>query len=178
MLRQFIKDQRGGPAVSLKGLFTILIILMIAALLIDSIYVGLGYVYIKTQMDMANRAVYRDVDQIRLADRELYIDESNGEDTFYEFLINNLNLNSSLTPVSANSGIVGPIKIIGFEIYNIPELPAITPVGTPVNLVSVHSQIEATIRPIFFGWFTDIKIQPYMDTDLPDKLVKTFHPII
>lgn len=176
-MKQFLKDQRAGATVAIKGLFMSLVILMIIAVLIDSIYIGICYFYIKTQMDMSNRAVYAEIDSNKLADRELYIDEAAGQDKFYEYLKKNLTLDNNLAPTVHKFNIVGPVKIIGFEIYNLSELPATTPIGTRVDMVAVHSQLEIKIKPIFFGWLKDVTIKPYMDTDLPDKLVKTLHPI-
>lgn len=174
MLKKLRMDEKAGGAVALKILTVNLIIITVIALLLDSIYVGICYFYIKTQMDMANRAVYAEIDRIRLADRELYIDKTDGEAKFYEYLKKNLKLNENLEPIGLNMRIEGPIKVLDIIIYNESDLPAITPVGTNIDMVSVHSRIEVHVRPIFIGIFTNVTIRPYIDTDLPDKLVKNF----
>lgn len=176
MTKNILKDQRGsGSGITLKSLAVILIMLMLVAVIIDSLYVAVAYFYIKTQMDMSNRAVYAEVDILKLADRQFYIDENKGEKRFYSYLKKNLNLDNSLEPINPGFNIVGPIKIIDFEIYNEEDLPSVTPVGTYVDMISVHSRIEVKIRPIFYGFFDDVTIRPYIDTDLPDKLLKTFY---
>lgn len=177
MLKKLKMNEKAGGAVALKGLTVILIMITVIALLLDCIYIGICYFYIKTQMDMANRAVYAEIDRTRLADRELYIDKSTGETKFYEYLKKNLKLNDSLEPIGLNMRIEGPIQVLDIIIYNESDLPAVTPVGTNIDMVSVHSRIEAQIRPIFIGIFTTVTIRPYIDTDLPDKLVKNFHPM-
>lgn len=152
---------------SLTMLVVMIIIFIGMALVVDVCYVTYSYMYIKTQMDMSNRAVYKDLDLDKLAERKIYINETAGESTFYNNLKKNLNLDSSYTPTGdCQIRIVGEVKVKSFEIYNEDELPVTSATGTYLDKIAVSSQLEVKIRPIFV-WFKDVTIRPYIDTYIP-----------
>lgn len=174
-IKRLIYDQRAA-ATAIQALVTLLIFTLLFALIIDVGYVTYVYFDIKTQMDLANRAVYKNINADRLAEREFYIDESQGWQTFLEKLRTNMKLDDEMNPRADNEyRIVGTVNVISFEIYNQDELPAVTPAGTHVDEVSVHSRVEVRIRPLFI-WFSEITVRPHIDTDIPDKLLLTYHP--
>lgn len=74
--------------------------------------------------------------------------------------------------------IVGSVTVKNFEIYNKAELPAVTPNGKTVNMVSVYSEIEVEVLPFLNGMLGTVKINPHLTTDLPDYLVNSFHPVL
>lgn len=169
-----IRNQNGYS--TLQGLVALLIIFIGFAFVVEIGSAIYSYNYIKTQMDMSNRSVYKLIDLTRLADREIYINETNGSLVFADQLRENLKLDAGYTPTEdCPIRITGQVEIESFEIYNQDELPAITPVGTPLDFVAVHSRIRVTYRPVFLT-FLPVTFHPYMDTDVPDALLRTFHP--
>jgi len=169
-----IRKQNGYS--TLQGLVALLIIFFGFAFVVEIASAIYSYNYIKTQMDMSNRAVYKLIDFDRLARREIYINETNGASVFADQLRENLKLDAGFTPTGeCPIRIIGQVEIESFEIYNQEELPAITPVGTSIDFVAVHSRLSVTYRPVFLT-FLPITFHPYMDTDVPDSLLKTYHP--
>lgn len=175
IFKRFIKDQRGSGTIAIKSLVLITFFIMMMYVIIDFYYLSNIYRYVKGQQDLANRAVYAQIDMTRLADRELYIDDTLGRAKFEEYLEKNLELDASNNP-GRDIRIVGAVEVKEFIIYNTEDLPATTPNGKTVTFVSVYSEIEVEVRPFLYGKFGTIKLNPHLLTDLPDKLVKTFHP--
>lgn len=175
-MKKIIEDERGGSgAVAIKGLVMISFFVLIMYVLIDFYYLSNIYKYVKAQQDLANRAVYASLDGDRLADRQFYIDENLGRIKFQEYLTRNLELDTSDIP-GRDMRLLGNVIVKDFKIYNSSDLPAVTPNGKPVDFVSVYSEIEVEVRPFLWGKFGTIKLTPHLLTDLPDKLLKTFHP--
>lgn len=173
-LKTFLRNQKGYTI--LQGLVVLMIVFIGFIFVVEVGSAVYSYNYIKTQMDMSNRAVYKLIDLNRLADREIYINEINGTTVFTEKLKENLRLNPDYTPKEdCPIRIIGQVEIESFKIYNQDDLPAITPVGTHLNYVAIHSRIKVRYSPIFFS-FIPVTFNPYMDTDAPDVLLKTFHP--
>lgn len=171
-LVKLMKDQRAGGTEAIKGLTIITIMLLVGVLVIECFNMATCYIYIKTQMDMANRAVYAVLDKTKLADKEVYIDKNTGEAQFYKYLKANLKLNNNLEVTGNNLNIIGPITVTDFIIYNKSDIPATTPTGKQIDSVSVFSRISVNIKPIFFGEFGTVNIKPYILTDVPDKAIK------
>lgn len=169
MIKRLWNDERGAATISINALVVILLLTMFSVLVIDTFYLGVCYLYVKTEADMANRAVYADVDPVKLADREFYIDATVGEQKFYEYLKKNLKLDNDLKMTGTNLRIVGPIKVLDFKIYNSSDLPAVSPLGNSIEKVTVFSRLEIQVQPIFYGLFGNITIRPYIETNLPDK---------
>lgn len=176
-IERLLKDEKGsgGSSISIMSMVLLLFFVLIMYVLIDFYYMANVYAFVKNQQDLSNRAVYAELDQTHLADRELYIDELVGRQKFEEYLVKNLELNSSNIP-ARNMRLVGNVVVKEFEIYNTAELPAITPNGKVINTVSVYSEIEIEIQPFLFGRFGNLKFSPRLTTDVPDVLLKTFHP--
>lgn len=166
-IKNIFKDERGsgGSTVAIKSLVLVVFITLIMYVLIEFSYMANVYAFVKNQQDLSNRAVYAELDETYLADRKVYIDETRGRLKFQEYL------NKNLEP-----RIVGSIVVKEFEIYNSTELPAITPNGKIINTVSVYSEIEIEIEPFLEGRFGTIKFNPTLTTDVPDFLLKKFHP--
>lgn len=173
--KKIYKDERGSATIAIKSLVMITFFVLLMYVLIDFYYLSNIYRYVKGQQDLSNRAVYAQIDLTRLADRELYIDDNLGRAKFEEYLEKNLELDASNNP-GRDIRIVGSVEVKEFIIYNTDDLPATTPNGKTVTFVSVYSEIEVEIRPFLYGKFGTIKLNPHLLTDLPDKLVKTFHP--
>ncbi len=174
-IEQFIKDENGGATVSLKMIVYTIFITMLMLVIIDFYAMTSVYSYIKNQQGLANRAVYAALDETYLARRELYIDESLGRSVFESYLNKNLDPAKTKTNISGLR-LVDGVKVVHFEIYNTNELPAISPSGKAVTELSVYSEIEINIRPILIGKFTTVKFNPRMMTDIPDHLLRTYHP--
>lgn len=168
-IKKFIKDEKAG-AISIAGLYLAIAAAMLIFVFIDLYYLSNVYRYIKNQQDLANRAVYATLDLNQLAERKLYIDETAGKLKFEEYIRKNLQVKSNFYEI-----IEGDIIIKEFEIYNESELPAVTPEGKSINNITVHSKIEVNVKPIMFEPLT-VRLSPYLTTDIPENLVKTFHP--
>lgn len=175
MLKIFRDKKASYSSTAVIGLKVITIFVLISILLVDLLLFVMTRSVIKTQMDYANRAVYAELDMDRLARRELYIDEVQGEAKFYEYLRSNLDLNASLEQINVRYRLLD-VRVVEFEIYNTADLPAVTPQGQAINHVAVYSRLEVDIQPLLFGITPVITISPYLVTDLPDHLVKTFRP--
>lgn len=169
LFKKFIKDEKAGGAEAVKDLVIFLIITLFLMIIIDCFYVWLCYTYVKTQMDMSNRAVYSQVDQTKLADKQFYIDPVAGQNVFYQKLKSNLKLDNNLVPTTSGLNFASSIQVLDFKIYNQADIPNVTSVGTNITMVSVYSRIQVKVKPIFFGLFGYVTITPYIVTDLPDK---------
>lgn len=88
MIKKFIKDERGGgsAAMAVKVVVLSVFITLLMFVLIDIFALFTIYAYVKDQQDLANRAVYAAIDPIKLADRELYIDENLGKQQFITYI--------------------------------------------------------------------------------------------
>lgn len=173
---KLLRDNRASySSTAVIGIKIITIFVIIGVLLVDLFLFVLTRTVIKTQLDYANRAVYSELDMNRLARRELYIDPVQGEAKFYEVLRSNLDLNASLEQINYRYRLVD-VRVVDFVIYNEEDLPAVTPGGQSIDFVSVYSRLEVDIQPLLFGFQPIITIRPYLITDLPDHLVKTFRP--
>lgn len=171
----FIRDERGSSTIAVKSIVLITFVVLIMYVVIDFYYLSNVYRYVKDQQDLANRAVYAEIDRTLLADRQLFVDDNRGRAKFEEYLHKNLELDASDRP-GRDIRIVGAVQVKQFIIYNTEDLPAVTPNGKTVNFVSVYSEIEVEVKPFLYGKFGSIKLNPHLLTDLPDQLVKTFHP--
>jgi len=173
---KFLRDNRASySSTAVIGIKIITLFVIFSILLVDLFLFVLTRNVIKTQMDYANRAVYAELDMNRLARRELYIDPVQGQAKFYEYLRDNLDLNASLEQVNYRYRLLD-VRVVDFRIYNESDLPATTPAGQTIDFVAVFSRLEVDIQPILFGFEPVITIRPYLITDLPDHLVKTFRP--
>ncbi len=171
------KDQRGGGSatVAVKCIVLTTFFMLMMFVLIDFYYLANIYRYVKNQQDLSNRAVFAELDRMKMADREIYIDENSGLTKFKQYITKNLELDSSNIP-GRDIRLVGSVTIKEFQIYNTNEPPAVTPNGENVSLTAVYSQIEVEIRPFLVGLFGNITFSPRLTTDIPDKLMRTFHP--
>jgi len=163
---RFFHDKR-GTASSIVGVATIVLALSLCALLVDVGFLYLRRDDIKRGLDASNMAVFREIDQERLADGVLWIDPIAGADTFRLFLERNLRLDPSLDPLPGSPA-SGPVVIEEFHIYNPSDLPAVDPLGHPVSEVSVYSQIRVPVRPLFIGLFRPVALRVAVLTDIPD----------
>lgn len=176
VIKTIYKDERGsgGGTIAIKSIVLTVFFALIMYVIINFYFMANVYAIIKDQQDLANRAVYAELDETYLADRKLYIDETRGRQKFEEYLDKNLELDSHNIP-ARNMRLVGSVVVKKFEIYNTDELPAVTPNGKTVNTVSVYSEIEVEIQPFLVGRFGTIKFNPRITTDVPDILLRTTH---
>lgn len=176
--KKIICDERGsggGGSIALKASVMGLFLTLLMFVLIDFYYMANVYSFVKNQQELANRAVYAELDQNQLADHNLYIDENLGRAKFEEYITKNLELDSNDIP-ARNMRLVGSVVVKEFEIYNTGEIPTTTPAGKVVDEVSVYSEIEIEVKPFLFGRFGTIKFNPKLTTDVPDILLRTFRP--
>lgn len=174
-MKKIIKDERGSGAIAIQSIVTIIFITLLSFVLMNFYYMSTVKAFVKNQQDLANRAVYAAIDETQLAYRIIYIDETKGREIFDYYLRKNLDLDSLNIP-GRDLGLVGSVVVKNFEIYNEAELPAITPSGRTVNFISVYSEIEIEMKPLLFGLFGSVKFNPELTTDIPDHMLKTFHP--
>ncbi|MBO8129662.1 MAG: hypothetical protein H0Z39_10805 [Peptococcaceae bacterium] len=162
----FLRDRKGTGS-AIIGLAAIFMGIMLFALVFDVGYLFVKREVIKQALDFSNMAVYREIDEAKLADGELYINEAPAQDTFLVFLQDNLKLDSSLNPLPG-SVVTGQVQVVDFRIYNPGDLPTVDPLGTPINEVAVHSHIIAPVRPVFSGMFTTVDLPVAITTDIPN----------
>ena len=72
---------------------------MLFALVFDIGYLIMRRDVAKNMLDYSNMAAYRDINEDRLADGELYINEGPAEATFLLYLQHNLKLDGNLRPI-------------------------------------------------------------------------------
>ncbi len=170
MMIRKTKEEKGTVTISLKMIIFFIFMITIMFVCIDLITIMNMYDYINNHQKLANYEVYDAVDE-----DELYIDETLGRDAFESYLNRNLDPDKVEINISMFR-IIDDVKVVNFEIYNTNELPAISPSGKTVTKLSVYSEIEINIKTILIGKFTTVKFNMRMMTDVPDRLLRIYHP--
>jgi len=165
----FLKNKEGNAS-AILGLVIILTGTMIFALMFDIGYLIMRRDVAKNALDYSNMAVYREVNEDRLADGELYINKGPAEATFLIYLQHNLKLDSNLNPLS-NSMASDQVEVVSFEVYNPDDLPATDSLGNTVDEVSVHSRLVVPLKPMFIGLFTTVNMPVAITTDIPEGVL-------
>lgn len=158
---------REGTASAIIGMLTVMIAMMLFALAFDTAFLYARRDAIKQALDYSNMAVYRNMDRGKLADGILYIDKTAAQETFRDFLAQNLRLDESLNPLPGSHA-AGPVQVVDFRVFNPEDLPNIDGLGNRVTEVSVYSQIRVPVRPVFSGLFTMVSVPVAITTDVPD----------
>ncbi|MCR4441240.1 MAG: hypothetical protein QHH10_03875 [Peptococcaceae bacterium] len=164
----FWRDQKGGAS-AVTGAITVMIAMMLLALAFDTAYLYARRDAIKQALDYSNMAVYRNLDREKLADRLLAIEEIAAQDTFREFLAQNLRLDGNLNPLPGSLA-AGPVQVADFRVFNPEDLPNTDGLGNPVTEVSVYSRVRVPVKPLFAGLFAAIPVQVAITTDIPEGL--------
>ncbi|KKM13048.1 hypothetical protein SY88_00320 [Clostridiales bacterium PH28_bin88] len=164
----FCQDNK-GTAAAIIGVITVMLAMMLFALAFDTAFLYARRDAIKQALDYSNMAVYRNLDLDKLADGILYINKTAAEDTFQEFLAQNLRLDGSLNPLPGSLA-AGPVQVVDFRVFNPEDLPNIDGLGNPVTEVSVYSQVRVPVRPVFSGLFTTVSVPVAITTDVPRGL--------
>lgn len=162
----FWQDNK-GTAAAIIGVVTVMLAMMLFALAFDTAFLYARRDAIKQALDYSNMAVYRNLDLDKLADGILYINKTAAEDTFQEFLAQNLRLDESLNPLPGSYA-AGPVQVVDFRVFNPEDLPNTDGLGNPVTEVSVYSQVRVPVRPVFSGLFTTVSVPVAITTDVPD----------
>jgi len=81
---------RDGAASAIIGVITVMMAMMLFALAFDAAFLYTRRDAIKQALDYSNMAVYRNMDRGKLADGILYIDKKAAQETFRDFLAQNL----------------------------------------------------------------------------------------
>jgi len=165
----FWQDNKGATS-AIIGVVTVMIAIMLFALAFDTAFLYVRRDVIKQALDYSNLAVYRELDRDRLADGELYLNEIAAQDTFREFLAQNLRLDGNLNPLPGSPA-AEPVTVADFRIFNPEDLPNTDGLGNPVTEVSVYSQIWVPVRPVFAGLFTTVSVPVAITTDVPDGIL-------
>ncbi|TDA67827.1 MAG: hypothetical protein D9V47_09970 [Clostridia bacterium] len=168
MHMSFWRDRKGAAS-ALIGVVTVMMAMMLFALAFDAAFLYARRDAIKQALDYSNMAVYRELDRDRLADGDLYLNEITAQDTFREFLAQNLRLDGNLNP-RPGSPAAGPVEVVDFRVFNPQDLPNTDGLGNPVTEVSVYSQIRVPVRPVFVGLFTTVSVPVAITTDVPEGL--------
>jgi len=164
----FWRDKKGAAS-AVIGSITIMVAMMLFALAFDTAFLYARRDAIKQALDYSNMAVYRNLKRNKLADGIIEINETAGQDTFRQFLAQNLRLDGNLNPLEGSLA-AGPVQIIDFKVFNPEDLPNIDGLGNRVTEVSVYSQIRVPVRPVFSGLFTTVSILVAITTDVPEGL--------
>lgn len=159
-------DDRKGTASAVIGMIFVMIAMMLIALVFDTAFIFAKRDAIKQALDYSNMAVYRNLNEEKLAEGILEIDKTTAQDTFQEFLIKNLRLDSSLNPLP-DSLAAGPVEVEDFRVFNSEDLPNTDGLGNLVTEVSVYSQIRIPLKPVFSGIFTTFSVPVAITTDIP-----------
>jgi len=165
----FLKNNEGNGSV-LMGLAIIMTGVMAFALMFDIGYLIMRRDVAKNALDFSNMAVYREINEDRLADGELYINKGPAEDTFLNYLQHNFKLDSSLNPLP-NSIACGQVEVVSFEVFNSDDLPATDTLGNTIDEVSVHSRLVVPLEPMFIGLFTTVNMPVAITTDIPEGVL-------
>lgn len=159
-------DDRKGTASAVIGMIFVMIAMMLIALVFDTAFIFAKRDAIKQALDYSNMAVYRNLNEEKLAEGILEIDKTTAQDTFQEFLIKNLRLDSSLNPLP-DSLAAGPVEVEDFRVFNSEDLSNTDGLGNLVTEVSVYSQIRVPLKPVFSGIFTTFSVPVAITTDIP-----------
>lgn len=159
-------ENRKGTASAVIGMIFVMIAMMLIALVFDTAFIFAKRDAIKQALDYSNMAVYRNLNEEKLAEGILEIDKTTAQDTFQEFLIENLRLDSSLNPLP-DSLAAGPVEVEDFRVFNSEDLPNTDGLGNLVTEVSVYSQIRIPLKPVFSGIFTTFSVPVAITTDIP-----------
>lgn len=165
---QFWRDRKGAAS-AVVGSIILLVAMTLLALAFDTAFLYARRDAIKQALDYSNMAVYRDLNREKLADGILAIDKTAAQDTFREFLAQNLRLESNLTP-RPGSFAAGLVQVVDFRVFNPEDLPNTDGLGNPVNEVSVYSQIRVPVKPLFSGLLTTVSVPVAITTDIPEGL--------
>lgn len=164
----FWRDRKGGATAVIGAIIT-LISMMLFALAFDTAFLYARRDAIKQALDYSNMAVYRNLNREKLVDGILEIDVTSAQDTFREFLANNLRLDGNLNPLPGSLA-AGPVQVVDFQVFNPEDLPNTDGLGNIVTEVSVYSQIRVPVKPIFSGLFSTVSVPVAITTDIPEGL--------
>jgi len=164
----FWRDRKGGATAVIGAIIT-LISMMLFALAFDTAFLYARRDAIKQALDYSNMAVYRNLNREKLVDGILEIDVISAQDTFREFLANNLRLDGNLNPLPGSLA-AGPVQVVDFQVFNPEDLPNTDGLGNIVTEVSVYSQIRVPVKPIFSGLFSTVSVPVAITTDIPEGL--------
>lgn len=180
MADKFCKDQHGnGNAVI--GLIIVLMTTMMFYLLVEIGHLYVSVQHLKNDLDFANMAVWKELNQEQLAYGIYQFHDQNetpqqglnrARETFLQFLSGNTGLHPySLKPVSTHLFLTDdPVQIMDFRVYLHDDLPVISPEGNTIDKVSVYSRIRVKIKTLFFmfgdGVMTDVSIVSNIEDDL------------
>lgn len=164
----FWRDRKGGATAVIGAIIT-LISMMLFALAFDTAFLYARRDTTKQALDYSNMAVYRNLNREKLADGILEIDVISAQDTFREFLANNLRLDGNLNPLPGSLA-AGPVQVVDFQVFNPEDLPNTDGLGNIVTEVSVYSQIRVPVKPIFSGLFGTVSVPVAITTDIPEGL--------
>ncbi len=180
MADRFFKDRQGnGNAVI--GLIIVLMISMIFFLLVEIGHLYISVQHIKNDLDFANMAVWKELNQDQLAYgiyqfHNEYETPQQGlnraRETFMQYLSRNAGLNPfSFKPIPTHPLLADdPVQIIDFRVYLKDDLPVLSPEGKTIDKISVYSRIRVKIKTLFSmfgeGVVTDVGIISNLEDDL------------
>lgn len=116
-----IKNERGS--VSILALFMLIVLFAVGAFTADVARHFCIKVAVKYKLNLAGRSAAAQVDESKLADTALEIDEARAAQAFLDVLKVNLILDDSLAPQSGSILNSGPVNIEYFKVVKAEELP-------------------------------------------------------
>jgi hypothetical protein len=159
-------SQKG--AVSVLVIFTTIVFFALGAITADVARHFCIKIVIKYKLNFACRAAAAQVDEDKLAESELVLDESRATNCFFETLRINLKLDQFLKPEESSSIISGPIEVSYLKVVDSSDLPFSYYYGDLAEILDYPGFIAIIGIPVKSGFFSQL-------IGLPKEKIMFFH---